>query len=177
MRVHLDGCDDRQRGHRMTSWTHRKTPFSLRKGFVSLLLQVNVRKSDIMAYSGSSKWSVSTTIMVSGKVSSTIPFLPFFHDYGGAGAPGMRTWQLRGKALNAAPSAGCPPVEPRERSLRGTSVHIRASLSSISQESENNKKLYSALTTQDILSARMPTERARGKSCHKPTRKTQLTFT
>lgn len=162
-----------------TGWLHehRKTPFSLPKGFVSLLLQVNVRKSDIMAYSGSSKWSMSTTIMVSEKISSTIPFLPFIRDYGGVGAPGMSTWQLRGKTLNVAPPAGCPPVEPRERSLRGTSVHIRASLSSISQESENSKKVYSALTTQDILSARMPTETVRGKSCHKPTRKTQLTVT
>lgn len=59
--------------------------------------------------------------------------------------------------LNIAESALHPPMEPRERSLRDASVHIRAPLSSISQENENNKTLYSALPTQEILPARMLT--------------------
>lgn len=76
--------------------------------------------------------------------------------------------------LNIAESALPPPMEPRESSLWDASVHIRAPLSSISQENENNKNLYSALPTQDILLARMLTGILRGKSYHKPTCKTQL---
>lgn len=62
----------------------------------------------------------------------------------------MGTWQLGGKDLNIA--------EPREHARRDASVHMRAPLSSTSQENENNKKLYSALATQGNLFALMGTE-------------------
>lgn len=94
---------------------------------------------------------------------------------GGEGAPQMSTWQHGGKTLNIAKSAVHPPMGPCEHSLRDASVRIRAPLSSILQENENSKKLYSALPTHEILSALMLTEILRGKSYHKPTCKTQLT--
>lgn len=78
----------------------------------------------------------------------------------------MGTWQLGGKDLNRA--------EPREHALRDASVHMRAPLSSISQENENNKKLYSALATQGSLFALMGTEALRRKSYKYPSSKTQL---
>lgn len=51
--------------------------------------------------------------------------------------------------LNTAKSAQHPLMEPPERSPQDASVHIRAPLSSISQENENHKKLYSALATPE----------------------------
>lgn len=85
---------------------------------------------------------------------------------------GRATWQQRGKDLNIAEPASHPPAEPREHSLRDASVHIRAPLSSISQENENNKKLYSALATRENLCA--DASRAAQKSYNYPPHKTQL---
>jgi len=95
------------------------------------------------------------------KITSTALFLPFSMTRGGEGAPRMGTWQLGEKDLNIAEPALLPSMVPRELSLRDASVHIRAPLSSISQENENNKKLYSVLATQENLFVLMLTEMIR----------------
>lgn len=157
----------------MTSGTHNHAAlfFSERVCFPSSTGKY--RKSDIRKYNGSSKWSMSTTIIMLQRITSTALFLPFSMTHGGEGGPRMATWQQWGKDLNIAEPASHPPTEPREHSLRDASVHIRAPLSSISQENGNNKKLYSALATQENLCADV-TERLRRKSYNYPSHKTQL---
>lgn len=101
---------------------------------------------------------MSSTVTVPQKITSTALFLPFSTTRGGEGAPRMGTWRPGEKDPNTAEPALPPPMAPRERSLRDASVHIRAPLSSILQDNENSKKLYSVLATQENLFALMLTE-------------------
>lgn len=152
-------------------------PFSFLKGLSLLLLQ-ETNRVNLTSWNKTeiANDQCQTTVIVSEKISSTIPF--FFHfprPWRQGSSRNEHLATLRQYSKCRAPSAWHPPMEPREHSLRDAPVHTRAPLSSISQGNENNKKLYSALPTQEILSALMLTETLRGKSCHKPTRKTQLT--
>lgn len=84
----------------------------------------------------------------------------------------MGTWRPGEKDPNTAEPALPPPMAPRERSLRDASVHIRAPLSSILQDNENSKKLYSVLATQENLCT--DANRDDQQSYNHPSSKTQL---
>lgn len=147
----LDDCNDSQWGHRRTSWTHNNAALLFSERVYLPSATGKYSKFDIVEYNWSSKWSMSTTITVLQKNYLNNPIFTIFHDL----------WKWRSgmnghlvterKNLNIAASVSRPPMKPRGRSPRDASVHIRAPLSSISQENENNRKLYSALAPQEKL--------------------------
>lgn len=79
------------------------------------------------------------------------PIFTIFHNLWKRGSGMNGHLVTEKKNLNIAASASRPPMKPRGCSPRDASVHIRAPLSSISQENENNRKLYSALAPQEKL--------------------------
>lgn len=150
----LDGRSERQWGHIMTPWTHNNAAlfFSERVYFPSSTGKCS--KPDIMECNWSSKWSMSTTITVLQKITSTILLLPFSMTYGGEGAARMGSCNSEGGSKHSRVCLASANGPMWALSLTRLSSH-KSSPKSISQENENSKRLYAVLATQENLAALM----------------------